>query len=69
MRQILIAALLLVAGCAAPFPPNPTVLDSFLMYSNGHQSATASARGANGDWFGVYDFQTVNRAVVIRTAK
>lgn len=68
MRYLILAAIF-ATGCAAPFPPTPTVLDSFLMYSNGHQSATSSARGANGDWFGVYDFQTVNRAVVIRTAQ
>jgi hypothetical protein len=62
------AALIIGSGCAAPFPPTPTVADSFVMYSNGRQSATTSARGANGDWFGVNTFLPFNPVVVVRTA-
>lgn len=54
MRMVFFVCLLACAGCAAPsFPPTPTVLDSFVMYSNGHSSAQLSARGANSDWFRV----------------
>jgi hypothetical protein len=68
-KWILFVTLLASAGCAAPFPPTPTVADSFVMYSNGRHAASVAARGANREWHGTGIFLPFNPYVFISTLK